>query len=52
MLMGQGVKMEKLAGEHCNVTFFTSADPNVVKTIHAFADQTIEKSKALLHGSN
>ena len=44
-LMSKGAKMEKLVGEHGEVTLFTSDDPELVKVIHEFADRTIEETK-------
>jgi cytochrome c553 len=48
MLMSQGVKMQRLAGDHGEITLFTSEDPEMVKKIHEFADRTIRETKAQL----
>lgn len=48
MLMSKGAKMQKFVGEHGQVTLFTSGDPEVVKTIHSFADRVIEETKIQL----
>jgi hypothetical protein len=46
MLMSKGVKMQKLVGEHGEVTLFTTDDPELVKVVHEFADRTIKETKA------
>ncbi|HEY6565739.1 MAG TPA: hypothetical protein VIY86_14720, partial [Pirellulaceae bacterium] len=46
-MMAQGVTIQKIVGDHCELSLFTSHDPTVVKTIHAFADRVIKEIAAM-----